>query len=412
MNSEDDTTAYISRLKKTAEENESVGLYKPNESIYYELINYEKDIKWYKKLKEVYGKLDRENDYWEMCKIIFEHFPEDEENTLELMRRYDGNNSSSTIIELYNETLSDEWKEHKEIREIYLNHACKHEYKTSTFQGWEKSWDEYMLVKEQDKYRFVYASGSYAFKNSFDEADLFIDDYAAVKNNGEWYFIDKDGDKYINCKGTYDKVYSFSEGYAVVVKDGKYGYIDMEGNEYHIEYDYASKLYNNVAAVKKGDKWFLINQNLELINDNYYEDVIVNSVDICSRRAFLFAKKDGKYMLLDSSGNAITEPIFDNAKLFGLDDNAAVEIDEKWGFVDTNGEIIIDCQYEDADSFSYGFAPVKIGGVYEYIYAEGGIMTKLELQNAMQLRGDGYGVISNEKGYRVITFKMCHIGKE
>ena len=347
MNTEDDTEVYINQLKKAAQENEAVGLYKPNEEIYLELISYEDDIKWYKKLKEVYKQLEREDDYWDVCKIIFENFPEDEENTLELIRSYDEEGSSSRIIELYNNVLSDSWRNNEEVEEIYLKHACMHQYKTATFDGWQKSWGGYILVKEQEKYRYVYASGSYAFENSFDEADLFIEDYAAVKNDGEWYFIDKDGDKYLNCDQLYDKVYSYSEGLAVVVKDGKYGYIDIEGNEYDIKYDYASTMYNGVAVVKEGESWYLLDGNLERVDDKLYEDVIVNAVGICSRSGILFAKKNGKYMMLDSQGNAITEAIFDNAKLFGKDGNAAVEKAGKWGFVDMTGKMIIDYQYED-----------------------------------------------------------------
>lgn len=408
---EDDTGAYIQSLKTMAEQNEAEGLYKPNESIYLELISYEDDIQWYRKLKDTYNKLEKSDLYWDMCRTIFERFPEDEENTLELIRNYDANNSTSTIIDLYNYSLSEEWKNNEEVKDIYMKHACKHQYETTEFDGWEKSWGSYMLVKEADKYRYVYASGEYAFSNSFDEADLFIDDYAAVKSGGEWFFIDKEGDKYLNCSQTYEEVHSYSEGYAVVVKDGKYGYIDYEGNEYSVGYDYASAMYNGVVAVKDGNNWYILGSNLEKLNDEVYEDVIVNSMGICSRSGLMFVKENGKYKVIDLQGNAVTEAVFEEAKLYAQDGIAAVKKDGKWGFIDMEGNVVIDYQYEDADSFSNGFAPVKTDGSYEYIYRDGVVRTDLNLLSATQLRSNGYGVVSTEDGYRVITFKMCHIGE-
>lgn len=407
--SKDEKAEYIANLKTTAEANEKVGLYKPNEKIYFELISYENDIKWYKKLKEVYNQLGKTSKYEDMCEEIFLNFPDDEENTLELIRIYDEDERSSQIMKLYNESLSDKFKNHDEIKKIYYKYACEAEFVTSYFQGWENSWSEYMLVKEDEKYRFLYSNGTYTFDKVFDYADYFFEDYAAVKDEHEWMFIDKEGDKYINCSQEYEEVHSYCEGYAVVKKNGKYGYIDMQGNEYDIKYAQASTMYNGVAAVKDGESWYLINSSLEKINDKKYEDIILNSVDVCSRSGIIFAKKDGKYIMLDLKGEQISNVTFEDAKLFTSDGLAAVKNNGKWGFVDKTGKKIIDYQYEDADSFSCGFAPVKVEGKYEYISTDGVIRTDCKFEYATQLNGVGYGVVQDEEGYQVITFPLCNV---
>lgn len=407
----DNTKEYIKELTARAEQNEANGLYKPNIDIYIELISYEDNIAWYKKLKEAYKNLERMDDYDDVCEAIFEKYPDDEENTLELIRRYDAEERSKAIIELYNQRLSDKWKDNEEIKSIYLKYACKHQFVTSNFDGWKKSWNVYMLIKE-DKYRYAYADGSWAFSNAFDEADLFIDDYAAVKNDGEWFFIDKEGDKYLKCQNTYDEVHSYSEGLAVVAKAGKYGYIDLDGKEYNIKYDYATAMYNGVAAVKEGNKWYIINSSLEKIDDNTYDDVIINDMGICSRKSVLFVKQGGGYKMVDTEGKTLSDVVYEDAKPFTDDGIAAVKKDGKWGFVDFEGNPVIDYQYEDADSFSCGFAPVKTEGSYEYIYLDGTVRTDLKLQSATQLNSNGYGVVSTENGYKVITFKICHVNEQ
>lgn len=69
------------------------------------------------------------------------------------------------------------------------------------------------------------------------------------------------------------------------------------------------------------------------------------------------AKKDRKWGFIDKEGNKIINFEYDDYKKFseGL---AAVEKDNKWGFIDENGNIIIDFQYSLAQEFSEGLAPV------------------------------------------------------
>lgn len=66
----------------------------------------------------------------------------------------------------------------------------------------------------------------------------------------------------------------------------------------------------------------------------------------------------------------VGEETFDNAKAFTRDGYAAVEKNGKWGFVDAEGNLVIDCQYDDALSFTSGYAAVKQGDVWGYIDTE------------------------------------------
>ena len=51
---------------------------------------------------------------------------------------------------------------------------------------------------------------------------------------------------------------------------------------------------------------------------------------------------------------------FENARAFVSDQPAAVQKDGKWGFVSISGELVQECRYQDADSFSeIGYAPVE-----------------------------------------------------
>ena len=49
----------------------------------------------------------------------------------------------------------------------------------------------------------------------FTVARPFIEDYAAVNKDDEWYFIDGAGDRVLATKENLEDLYSLSEGYAV-----------------------------------------------------------------------------------------------------------------------------------------------------------------------------------------------------
>ena len=50
---------------------------------------------------------------------------------------------------------------------------------------------------------------------------------------------------------------------------------------------------------------------------------------------------------------------------------AAVKKDGKWGFINTDGELIIDCVYDSVGSFSEGLCAVQTGYEWDYIDADG-----------------------------------------
>lgn len=89
--------------------------------------------------------------------------------------------------------------------------------------------NERAFVQKDDKYFMVNNAGKKVGKQDYEDARLFLeaDGYAAVKKDGKWGFIDKDGKVIIEPQ--YAEAHSFSNGYAAVKKDGKWGFIDKSG---------------------------------------------------------------------------------------------------------------------------------------------------------------------------------------
>ena len=81
-------------------------------------------------------------------------------------------------------------------------------------------------------------------------------------------------------------------------------------------------------------------------------------------------KKNGKWGYIDTSGKTIIDFQFDAAEDF-YDGLAPVKVDDKWGYIDSTGRLKIMCKYDQADCFSEGLACVKQGKKYGYIKPNG-----------------------------------------
>jgi predicted DNA-binding WGR domain protein len=114
-------------------------------------------------------------------------------------------------------------------------------------------------------------------------------------------------------------------------------------------------------------------------------------------------KKNGRWGYIDREGQIAIEPQFDDVGHFseGL---AAVgfgsDQHRKWGYVNTAGQIVIEPAFDEAYSFSEGLALVSLKGMYGYIDAKG--------QVAIEPQFDFSHPFSD--GFALVTTPGKHIG--
>ena len=93
---------------------------------------------------------------------------------------------------------------------------------------------------------------------------------------------------------------------------------------------------------------------------------------IVFRNERAFAENDDGYVMLDASGKQIGKQVYEDTKLFLESDGlAAIKENGKWGYVDKDGKVIIEPQFEEAHSFLNGYAAVKAHGKWGYINEKG-----------------------------------------
>ena len=301
---------------------------------------------------------------------------------LELIDKYRGNEE---IICILGDYYVQEKKEEKAIS-LYKSYLSKYENKKTAAKKLNElksafyiDYNGYSYIsafhngcavfKKGDKYGIMNSYGDVRVKAFYDYAGVFsISEslrLAPVSQEGEYFYIDTEGNRRLKADIEYDYLGSFSKnGMAVFKRDNYYGYLDSEFNEFKNKYEYACSFYeNSVSAVKEGNNWILINDSLNRTDDELYDEIKTDDLGCAVHCQIIFAKREGKYMMLDINGNKITEPMFDDVDFF----TAPNEINNKWGFIDRDGNIVIKPKYDNAFSFSCGFAPVLIEEKWGYI---------------------------------------------
>lgn len=215
---------------------------------------------------------------------------------------------------------------------------------------------------------YIDRSGKFVIPPRFEAAQSFHEEMAAVQLGGLWGFINTEGRFAIQPQ--FEEVRWFSDGRAQVRIDRRWGYIDRSGGlVIPANYRQTAPFSGGRAFVQLGEQWLAIDRNGESLQDS--DDLVPE-------------RRDGKWGFARSDGAVAILFMFDGVHNFseGL---AAVQVGERWGFIDRRGRVVIPPEYQDGwaavyvrggppiGSFSEGVAAVYRDGTWRFIDAKGRI---------------------------------------
>ena len=241
-------------------------------------------------------------------------------------------------------------------------------------------------AKKDGKSGYINSEGQIIIDFEFDffGSREFTEGLASVLVNDKAGYIDTKGNFVI--KPQFELAMPFSDGLAYVRVDGKHGYIDKSGHfiippKYYSCYSFHDgyALVNDTVTSKgffidKTGKTKLTGRNFLL---SEYREGLINCTD-----------NKGNWGFIDIDGNTIINYDYKATRPF-YEGKAAVtpkkEIDgkpnrkEKCGFINHQGELIIPQIFEGADmKFSNGFCAVWNNNLYGYIDTKGDIAIPFE----------------------------------
>ncbi|EGT0709478.1 WG repeat-containing protein [Campylobacter coli] len=137
-------------------------------------------------------------------------------------------------------------------------------------------------------------------------AGIFVSgDLIRVKIDGQWSFLDKNGEFAIKPK--FDDIWDFREGLARVELNGKYGFIDKSGKIIaKPKFDYGGYFSEGLASVGLNGKIGLIDKSGKFVIKPKFDSIW------SFREGLAKVGLNGKYGFIDKSGEFVIEPIFDD----------------------------------------------------------------------------------------------------
>ncbi len=213
------------------------------------------------------------------------------------------------------------------------------------------------------RFGFIDRTGKQVIAPQYEQTASFHEGMCAVRVKKRWGFINRTGKMVV--PPTYNRVLDYSEGLAPVREGIVWSYIDKEGRQAIAPNNWrtATAFKNGVARVAVGDKQGLIRKDGKFICQNLDE--------ISEPSEYLFrTKKGSKYGFVNSNGTLLLEPQFSDASNFS-ESLAAVSKDGKWGYIDGFTRMVIPPKFDTAGDFHNGVAVVSVKGKYGLIDRRG-----------------------------------------
>lgn len=259
---------------------------------------------------------------------------------------------------------------------------CKYdEIKTTTSSGM-------YVVKTDGKLKVIDKNEQVVLEDKFEDVKSINGENVVFVTGGKQGIIGKDGQ--VKVQADYEELkYIFSDNY-IAKKDGKKGIINI-ANEIKMNFEYSeinyiptadiiqaqkesetqaelfdrefnSKLTAIVSKIdlQKGYMRLRIGEEYHYYNFKFEEK---QEKDIFTNNNLFLSKKDGKYGYVDKDGNVVVDYIYEDAMPQNAYGYVAVKKDGKWGSLNKDTNIVSECKYTLENN-------LKIDFIGKWHYAE------------------------------------------
>lgn len=214
---------------------------------------------------------------------------------------------------------------------------------------------------------YINGKGEIVIDYQYNSHNYFFNDYAfAIKptsdvqkgsfGSGIGLFIDKTGNIVMEVSFY---VYPFNEeGYAIIHSEKGYGIIDKTLSII-IEPKYESAYYQNgLFRVMQNNHLIAMDSNFQIIAKEKAIDKYIYQCNLIFSNGIAPTLKDDKLGFINANGDLVIAHQFDEVLSF-TEGFCAVKLKKHWGYINQSGDMVIDPQFTEAESFCNGIAMVQ-----------------------------------------------------
>lgn len=248
-----------------------------------------------------------------------------------------------------------------------------------------------------EEYGFMDQTGTPAFYLDCDSVSNFQEGLAYICTDGRYGYIDQNGG--IVIEPVYQDADYFQNGFAKVMKNGKFGIIDKTGQEIvELKYQQIERYEDSVIGFYNevlGECGYLCNGNVVKFKENY------EFKDFIPERKLIVLKLGERWGIIDFDGN-IKVPFEYGFIRYDKDSSVFIVRDkeEKKGILSAEDFTWkVSCIYDSIDYFVNGKAVVEVGEKYGVIDADGNIDMPVSYDRIGLFENGGYWYKQGETSY-------------
>lgn len=230
--------------------------------------------------------------------------------------------------------------------------------------GWAR-----VVERESPRYNYINEKGEFLLDASADDCEGFFGNYALIRYGEDHFVVNRD--QSMNRQICGKPIVCLSENGLFLVERENSQYIYRAGNDEYIalgQYSVSEQgWHDGLIAVRDGNgKWGFMDECLQPVIPCVYDAVQTFS----DGRAW--ATIDGEYHFLDTEGTCRYSGKLTAASPYseGL---AAIRADDRWGFIDGEGEVCLSPSLESDESilmFIDGYCDLLLSDPYAAIYID------------------------------------------
>ena len=279
----------------------------------------------------------------------------------------------------------------------------------------------YIVKNSENLYGVIDKFGNVVLENKYSNIEQVSgNDMYVVKENETTKVINKEGTAIL--ESGFEIIAQIASNQIVIIKDGKYGVVNTSGETVIPNiYDDLKIISSEIFIAKSGNYYGIINsKNETMLNFSYtkitykektglylaenedYTTAIVNKEYKVALSGILSeynedkgyirirTESEYKYYNLNLEEKTNTEVLKSNTLFLSKKDG-------KYGFVDKDGNVVVDYSYDDAtEQNEFGFAAVKLNGKWGAIDSKGNIVK--------------YTVCNLDNNYKIDFIANWHLG--